>query len=97
MARIVTLTYRTEDFYTLTVPSIYPARALELMGQGDYVFSGGAGQLMATLRTIRMEDGSSIRLHAQGDEALYVFTAPDVSADVLRQWTSSLQLYVGGD
>jgi len=94
-ARVATLTFRTETFDTLTVTSIYPARALTLMGKGDYAFSGMAGQPMATLRSVRMEDGSSIRLHAQGEEALYVFTAPDVSTDVLRQWTSSLQLYVG--
>lgn len=94
-ARVATLTFRTENFDTLTVTSIYPARALTLMGKGDYAFSGMAGQPMATLRSVRMEDGSSIRLHAQGEEALYVFTAPDVSTDVLRQWTSSLQLYVG--
>lgn len=95
-ARVVTLTYRTEDFDTLTVTSIYPARALSLMGKGDYAFSGMAGPPMATLRTVRMEDGQRIRLHAQGEEALYVFTAPEVSADVLRQWTASLQRYVGG-
>lgn len=95
LARIVTLTYRTEDFDTLTVTSIYPARALSLMGKGDYTFSSMAGQPMATLRSIRMENASTIRLHAQGEEALYVFTAPVVGTDVLRQWTSTLQLYVG--
>lgn len=95
-ARVVTLTYRTEDFDALTITSIYPARALSLMGKGDYAFSGMAGQPMATLRTVRMEDGQRIRLHAQGEEALYAFTAPAVPTDVLRQWTSSLQLYAGG-
>ena len=95
-ARVVTLTYRTESFDTLTVTSIYPARALALMGKGDYAFSGTAGQQMANLRSIRMEDSSTIRLHAQDEEALYIFTAPVVATDVLRQWTSSLQRYVGG-
>jgi len=95
LARIVTLTYRTESFDTLTVMSIYPARAVSLLDEGDYHFSTTAGQPMATLRSIRMEDASTIRLHAQGEEALYVFTAPKVGTDVLRQWTSTLQLYVG--
>lgn len=96
MARIATLTYRTENYDLLTITSIYPARALALMGKGDYTFSGMAGQPLATLRSIRMENNSTIRLHAQGEEALYIFTAPVVETDVLRQWTSSLQLYVGG-
>lgn len=104
VGRIVTLTYRAEDYSTLTITSMYPARALAaLMGMGDYSFSSSAGQLLATLRSVRMENGTSIRLHAQGDKAVYVFTVPNESGgrpitnDVLRQWTSTLQLYVGGE
>ncbi len=95
LARIVTLTYRTETFDTLTVTSIYPARALSLLEKEDYHFSTTAGQPMATLRSVRMENSSTIRLHTQGEEALYVFTTPKVGTDVLRQWTSTLQLFVG--
>lgn len=97
VARIVTLTYRTETYDLLTITSVYPARALSLMGKGDYTFSDSAGPQLGTLRTVRMENGTSVRLHAQGEEALYIFTAPLVDAEVLKNWTGiSLQLYTGG-
>ena len=92
MGRIVTLTYAIEGHGDMTITSIYPARALSLMGKGDYVISGTAGQTLAGLRSIRMENGSSIRLHAQGRDALYVVTTPLLDASVLRQLTASLQL-----
>ena len=101
LGRIATLTYRTENYDTLTVTSIYPARAISLMGKGDYAFTSTTGQPLATLRSVRMENNTTIRLHAQSDEALYVFTVPretggtPLGSDVLRQWTSSLRLYVG--
>ena len=92
-SRVVTLTYRTEDFSTLTVSSIYPARALELVGREDYTFTGRLGQSLGGLRTVPMHNSTTLRLHAQGEEALYVLTAPKVSDAVLRQWTAAMQLY----
>lgn len=93
LGRVVTLTYRTETFDTLTVSSIYPARALELIGKGDYTFTGRLGQTIGGLRTVPMQNSTTLRLHAQGEEALYVLTAPQATDAVLRQWTSAMQLY----
>lgn len=95
LGRIVTLTYEVAGHGEVTITSIYPARALTLMGKGDYVISGTAGQTLAGLRSIRMEKDASIRLHAQGTEALYVVTTPMLESSVLRQLTASLQLAQG--
>ncbi len=91
LGRVAALTYRTETGLDLTVASIYPARALSLMGKGDYVISGVAGQTLAGLRSVRMENGTHIRLHAQGTEALYTVTVPLTDAAVLRQLAAAAQ------
>ena len=95
LGRRVTLTYRTADGATITVQSIYPARALALIEKGDYTISSAAGLTLAGLRSVRMEKPGSIRMHAQGTDALYAVTLPELSAVTLRTITSNLQLYQG--
>lgn len=95
LGRIVTLTYRTADGSSVTVSSIYPARALSLLEKGDYVISGLTGLPLAGLRSVRMETASTVRLHAQGSDALYAVTLPSMSDVALRTMTSTLQLYQG--
>ncbi|MBQ8202548.1 MAG: hypothetical protein IJZ74_12360 [Clostridia bacterium] len=92
LGRVVTLTYLNENGDEMTVASIYPARALSLMGKGDYTISGTAGLSLAGLRSVRMENAGSVRMHAQGTDALYVVTTPKLDAAVLRQLTAALQL-----
>ena len=93
LARRVTLTYRTGDGAAVTVVSIYPARATELIPKEDYTISGTAGLTLAGLRSVRMENAATVRLHAQGKTALYIVTLPH-RAD-LKSLTSTLQLYQG--
>lgn len=93
--RILTLTYLLDSGETVTIASIYPARALELMGKQDYTISGTAGQTLGGLRSVRMENGGYIRLHAQGEEAIYVVTVPQMDSTLLRQLTASLHLQEG--
>ncbi len=93
VARVVTLTYRTADYDTLTVQSIYPARALSLLGKDGRTFMGIIHDKMAGYDYVAMKDAATCRLHAQGEEALYVFTTPLVELGVLDQWTNGLQLY----
>ena len=93
LGRKVTLTYRTGDGAAVTVVSIYPARATELIPKGDYTISGTAGLTLAGLRSVRMENAATVRLHAQGKTALYIVTLPH-RAD-LKSLTSTLQLYQG--
>lgn len=95
LGRRVTLTYRTAEGAAVTVISLYPARALSLVEKADYTISGTAGLPLAGLRSVRMTNASSVRMHAQGSDALYVVTLPDMSASALRTLTSTLQLYQG--
>ena len=95
VARVVTLTYRTEDFDTLTLQSICPARALSLLEQEGYTFTGMTTDKMVGLHYVAMQNAVTIRLHAQGEEALYVFTVPAAQSAMVDQWTNALQLYRG--
>ena len=95
LGRKVTLTYRTAEGAAVTVVSLYPARALELVPKADYTISGTTGLPLAGLRSVRMENAASVRMHAQGTDAIYVVTLPVLSASALRTLTSTLQLYQG--
>ena len=92
VARVVTLTYRTAEFDTLTVQSIYPARALSLLGKDGRSFTGVTVDTMAGMQYVGMQDAATLRMHAQ-DEALYVVTVPRAEYRVIDQWTNTLQLY----
>lgn len=95
MARRITLSYITDKGALVTVESIYPARAIQLVEKGDYVISGTAGLPLAGLRSLRMETRDAVRMHAQGSTALYVVTLPGLTNTQLRTLTSTLQLYQG--
>lgn len=99
-ARIAVLNYTTEISgrqVELSLQSIYPARALEFVPKGDYHIGEVAGQSLAGMQSVRMEDGEHIRLHAQAAEGIYVLTVPVLTADELATVTRSLQLYAKGD
>lgn len=92
-ARRVTLTYRTPEGLTMTVESLYPARALSLIPKGDYRLAAVAGQALAGMQSVRMENGSAIRLHAQSETGLYILTVPMMDSAHLADVTRSLQLF----
>lgn len=93
--RIVSLTYADGSGREMTVESIYPARALSLMGRRDYHLAGVAGQSLAGLKSVRMENDAAIRLHAQAEDAIYVVTVPKMESQELIGFTRSLQLFEG--
>ena len=93
LGRRVTLTYRTAEGASVTVVSLYPARTQ--LTKDDYTFSTTTGLPLAGLRSVRMENASNIRMHAQGTDALYIVTLPQLDASGLRTLTSTLQLYQG--
>lgn len=95
LGRKVTLTYRTAEGAAVTVVSIYPARALDLVPKADYTFSSTGGLTLAGLRSVRMENGQTIRMHAQGTDALYVVTLPQLPEGALRTLTQTLSRYQG--
>ena len=94
-ARIMLLSYTAEvggKQVQLSVQSIYPARALAFVPKGDYHIARVAGQPLAGMQSVRMEDGEHIRLHAQAEEGIYVLTVPMMTANELAAVTRSLQL-----
>ena len=93
--RVVSLKYVSASGREITVESIYPARALSLMGRRDYHLAGVAGQSLAGMKSVRMENGASIRLHAQAEEAIYVVTVPKMESTELIGLTRSMQLVEG--
>lgn len=95
-ARIAALTYTVElngQAVELKVESIYPARALDLVPKGDYRIAAVAGQSLAGLQSVRMENAATIRFHAQSSDALYVLTVPKAAAEDISTLTRSLQLF----
>lgn len=93
-ARILTLSYTTGTGARVEVQSIYPARALDFVPKGDYHIGEVAGQSIAGLESVRMENDQFIRLHVQAAEGIYVLTVPTMTADELAGVTRALQLYV---
>ena len=92
--RIAQLTYEASGGdMEFTLTTIYPARAISLMGKGDFKLMGAATQTLNGMKAVRMEDASHIRLHAQADDALYVLTVPQISTDTLNLITRILTLH----
>ena len=92
--RILTLYWQTAEGEPLILQSIYPAAALELMGRGDYSFSGTAGPALFGMSSVRMEDGSTVRVHTQVQgEGLYVLTIPQALKGSLSGIARSIQLF----
>lgn len=92
-ARVLVLSYTTPSGEKVEVQSIYPARALEFVQRGDYRLSTSAGQSLGGLQSVRMESGTSIRLHVQAAEGIYVLTVPTMTDEKLTDITRALQLY----
>lgn len=91
-ARIAQVTYAAQDGTHVTASTIYPARAISLLGKADYRLSDQSGASIAGMATVRMENDSTIRLHVQGEEGLYAFTAPQVEATTLATLVRPFQL-----
>lgn len=81
-----------EKTVSLEVCSIYPARAMALVEKGDYRISGVAGLALSGIPTVRMESDTSIRLHAQAADAIYVLTVPKLDGGELAALVRPLQL-----
>jgi len=95
LGRRITLTCRTAEGLPVTIVSLYPTRAVDLVEKGDYRFSNTVGHPLAGLASVQMENTDTIRMHAQGPEAIYVVTLPKLTGMALRSLTSTLQLYQG--
>ena len=93
--RIVTLYWQNAEGEPMILQSIYPAEALELMGKGDYRFSGTAGPMMFGRASARMENAETVRAHVQAEgQGLYVLTVPRSLAGIMQEICRSIQLFV---
>ena len=90
--RVATLYWQTADGQPLILQSIYPA-SLDLLGKGDYNFSGVAGPTLFGQPSVRMENKDTLRLHTMTDTGVYVLTAPRALAGELSALSRSIQLF----
>lgn len=91
-ARICELRYTTDNGLEITLTTIYPARAVELLGKDDYTLTGAAAQNLTGLTAVRMENADHIRLHAQASDAIYALTLPKLTDDTITTVTRVLEL-----
>ena len=88
-ARLMEMTYLTPMGQQVTLQSIYPARAFDLLGREDYSLQTLSQSALGGLNAVLMTGPQGLRLHAQGEEALYAMTAPAITAqdlgDLARQ------------
>ena len=91
-ARICELRYTTDNGLEITLTTIYPARAIELLGKDGYTLTGAAAQNLTGLTAVRMESADHIRLHAQASDAIYALTLPKLTDDTITTVTRVLEL-----
>lgn len=91
-ARICKLRYTTDNGLEITLATIYPARAVELLGKDGYTLTGAAAQNLTGLTAVRMENADHIRLHAQASDAIYALTLPKLTDDTITTVTRVLEL-----
>ena len=74
------------------VISIYPARAVSLLGRLDYHMSAAPSPLLAGYNSVRMENETTIRIHIQTRSGLYAVIVPKTAVGVLSEIIRPLQL-----
>ncbi len=74
------------------VYSIYPARAVSILGRADYHMSVAPSPLLAGWSSVRMENSTSIRIHIQTDSGLYAVIVPKTALGLLSEIVRPLQL-----
>lgn len=95
-AQVLTLFFETRAGVSLTLTSIYPARALALVDKGDLVLSSSPVLGFAGHRAVRMDSDENLCLFTQGEEAIYVLRAPQMSDANLNALKILLRLQEGG-
>ena len=91
-ARTAESYWQTPEGEPMILQSIYPS-ALEIMGMGDYSFSGTAGPSLFGQASVRMENAETVRVHTVVENAVYVVTVPRSLAGDLSSLCQSIQLF----
>ncbi|MBQ2700659.1 MAG: hypothetical protein IJF65_05810 [Clostridia bacterium] len=86
-ARILEMIYLTPMGQQVTLQSIYPARAFELLGKDDFTLNELAQGVLGGQNAVLMTSADQMRLHAQGEEAIYALTVPAMSHQELGEMT----------
>ena len=95
--RVVDQSWQTAEGDPVTIRSIWPVTALNLLEDGFHFMPYGGPSLFGNASpSVRMENDSTIRLHASTDEALYVVLLPRSLSSQVNSICSSLQLYYTG-
>ena len=93
LGRVLQLRYRQKSTgKEMDVFSIYPADALELLGREDYHMTADLSFRLSGWTAVRMESGTSVRLHIQTERGLYAVIVQKDAADALLDMTHALQL-----
>jgi hypothetical protein len=84
-ARLVTLTYQTQNGETLKLYSIYPLDAFTLLPGENYSLQNTLTASLAGMTAVRMENADTLRLHVKGESALYALTSPKMEEEALSE------------
>lgn len=90
--RVATLYWQTPGGEPMTLKSIWPADALDLLEKG-YHFMPSAGPALFGNASVRMENDSGLRFHTATDQALYAVLLPRSLSGEAATLCRSLQLF----
>lgn len=93
LARTVTLKWLSPEGIDVTLQSVYPPSATELLQKEDWHFSSVSGASLFGSNSVRMENNEKIRLHVQTDRGLYAVLLPREASSYATGLTRSLQLF----
>ena len=91
-ARRLELVYERQDGQRVSLETIYPARAFDLMSREGYALATLSQTALAGQPAVVMTGEKGVRLHTQGEEAIYVLTAPSLTAEELAEITRATTL-----
>ena len=91
-ARRLELVYQNAGGQSVVLESIYPARAFDLMSREGYALNTLTQTALAGQPAVVMTGEQGVRLHTQGEEAIYILTAPVLAAEELAQITRATTL-----
>lgn len=81
-ARVARLTYTVKEATPISLYSIYPKEAFSLLGK-EKLHLTTSQEYLSIFPAVRMEGSGDLRLHAQGNLALYALTVPTTLKDQL--------------
>ena len=90
--RIATLFWQTPEGEPVTLQSIWPGTALQLLDKGFHFMASSGPTLFGNL-SVRMENDQSVRIHVTKDQALYVVLLPRSLSTQVNTLCRSLQLF----